>query len=207
MVSEKQLEKALSDYEEALKFTEKTHISDLRRIDGIKGVTENFDDFFYEYIYVICASGFRAKVAARLTPLLHGCNGDMNEMKKHFKNEAKLKAIAEVYKMKSEWSQLRESFKTPEDLEKLPRIGPIVKYHLARNIGVISVAKPDKHMIRWAEELTGKGTEEQVFNIIDALASKLDKRKGTVDFALWVWLSHNKGQENEDCCYGKLALR
>ena len=143
MFTEKQIEKAMSDYKEALAFTEKTHKKDLERIDSLDGVIEDFDKFFYEYIYVILASGFKAKVAARLTPLLYEKKGDYEEMLTVFKNKAKVKAISDVYAMRNEWKDLRKSFVDVDSLTQLPRIGPTVKFHLARNIGVKSVSKPE----------------------------------------------------------------
>ncbi|EAY16597.1 hypothetical protein TVAG_434340 [Trichomonas vaginalis G3] len=205
-LTEAQLKQACEDYEQALEFTFRVHKSDLERIDALNGVVEDFDKFFYEYVYVILASGFRAKVAARLCPLLVDCKGDLDKMREIFKNESKIKAIADVYQMKSKWKELRESFTSIDSLMQLPRIGPIVKYHLARNIGVCSCAKPDKHMVRWLEEITGSKDEDDVHVITDAIAKKVNKKEGTVDFALWVWLSHSRGEEME-CCNGGLALR
>lgn len=205
-LTEAQLKQACEDYDKAYEFTLKVHKSDLERIDGLNGLVEDFDTFFYEYVYVILASGFRAKVAARLCPLLVECKGDMDKMREHFKNEAKLTAIHKVYEMKPEWKELRERFTSIDSLTELPRIGPIVKYHLARNIGVCSCAKPDKHMIRWLEELTGSKEEDDVQVLTDAIAKKVGRKQGSVDFALWVWLSHSRGEEME-CCNGGLALR
>ena len=132
--------------------------------------------------------------------------GDFDEMLTVFKNEQKVKAIADVYKMKKDWPELRKKFTDVDSLTILPRIGPTVKYHLARNIGVKSVSKPDKHMIRWIKELTGKEDPEIVHEITSAIAKDVGKKEGTVDFALWVWMSHNRGEEME-CCHGGLALR
>ncbi|KAH0791132.1 hypothetical protein GPJ56_004943 [Histomonas meleagridis] len=205
-LNEKQLEKALSDYNLAYEFTKKTHESDLNRIDSLNGLMENFDDFFYEFVYVVLASGFKGRIAAKLTPLLVDCKGDMDKMGKIFKNKSKLNAINKIWNMKDQWDKLRSSFHTVNDLTSLPYIGDVTKYHLARNIGLISCAKPDLHLCRWAEKICGKGDEESVSKIINAIANKVGRKQGGVDFALWVWLSHNKGDELE-CCNGGYALR
>ena len=205
-ITDEQFKEALENYKEALEFTERTHKSDLERIDAMDGVVEDFDKFFYEYIYVILASGFRAKVAARLTPLLYEKKGDYDEMLTVFKNKAKVQAIADVYAKRDQWPEMRKSFTDVDSLMQLPRIGPTVKFHLARNIGVKSVSKPDKHMIRWIKELTGKEDPEIVHTLTSKIAKEVGKKEGTVDFALWVWMMHNRGEEME-CCHGNLALR
>ena len=40
-----------------------------------------------------------------------------------FKNKVKTKSIATVWKNKAQWNELRESFKSVDDLTKLPYIG------------------------------------------------------------------------------------
>lgn len=205
-ITDKQLSKAMEDYKEALEFTERTHKKDLERINSLDGIVEDFDKFFYEYIYVILASGFKAKVAARFTPLLYEKKGDIDQMLTVFKNKAKVQAIHDVYAMKDKWPEMRKRFTDVDSLTELPRIGPTVKFHLARNIGVKSVSKPDKHMIRWINELVGKEDPEIVHQLTSEIAKKVNKKEGTVDFALWVWMSHNRGEEME-CCHGGLELR
>lgn len=65
-------------------------------------------------------------------------------------------------------------------LDSLPMIGPITKYHLARNIG-LDYAKPDRHLIRLAEKFG--------YPDIQVMCTKLSAysgwRIGTVDVILW----------------------
>lgn len=205
-ITTKELEEALADYNKAYDFTVKTHKSDMDRINNLNGLMTNFDDFFYEYVYVVMASGFKGKIAARLTPELVKCHGDMGKMQQIFKNQRKLDSIKKVWDMKNDWEDLRKSFKTVNDLMKLPYIGEITKYHLARNIGLLSCAKPDLHLCKWVGKITGKNDEETVSMVTQAIADKVGRKQGTVDFALWVWLSHHMGEEAE-CCHGGYALR
>ena len=205
-ITKEQLEEALSDYNKAYDFTLKTHKSDMDRINGLNGLMKNFDDFFYEYVYVVLASGFKGKIAARLTPKLVECHGDMDKMLEIFKNTKKLNSIKKVWDMKNDWDELRKSFKTVDDLVKLPYIGDVTKFHLARNIGLLSCAKPDLHLCKWVEKITGNNDEKTVSMVTQAIADKLERKQGTVDFALWVWLSHHQGEEAE-CCHGGYALR
>ena len=162
--------------------------------------------FFYEYVYVVLASGFKGKIAARLTPELVKCHGNMEKMQKIFKNQRKLDSIRKVWDMKDDWDSLRKSFKAVNDLMTLPYIGEITKFHLARNIGLLSCAKPDLHLCKWAEKITGKNDEEAVSIVTQAISDKVERKQGTVDFVLWVWLSHHKGEESE-CCHDGYALR
>ncbi|OHT09829.1 hypothetical protein TRFO_21108 [Tritrichomonas foetus] len=202
----KQFDAAMKDYLEAYNFTLDTHKSDMERINSLNGLLKNFDDFFYEYVYVVMASGFKGKIAARLTPLLVDCKGNMAKMQEIFKNQRKLDSIKKVWDNKENWEETRESFKSVDDLLNLPYIGNITKYHLARNIGLLSCAKPDLHLCKWVEKITGDKSEDMVNKVTKEIAEKLKRKQGTVDFALWVWLSHNRGEEAE-CCHGGYALR
>ncbi|CAL5988300.1 Conserved_hypothetical protein [Hexamita inflata] len=91
------------------------------------------------------------------------------------------------------------------DLSRLPYIGPVTCYHLARNIGLSSCVKPDLHLKRLVNSLFGNDDEKFVQQIIQKLADQLQKTPGEVDFSLWVWLSH-EGCQKEGCC-GILRLR
>ena len=206
-MNEEKLGCAIEDYEKALEFCEKTHGSDLKRIDSLNGLMKDFDSFFYEYVYVVLASGFRAKIAARLCPLIVKCEGDMEKMTEIFRNQRKLNAISEIWKKKENWSEFRATLTTVDSLADLPFIGNITKYHLARNIGLMSCAKPDVHMVRWCCEKFGKEDEALVGKVTDAIAKRKGKKQGTVDFALWVWLSHQRGSLEAECCHGGYALR
>ena len=206
MYKPEDIEQALSDYNKAYEFTIKTHKTDLERIDSINGLMKNFDDFFYEYVYVVIASGFKGRVAARLTPLLVDCKGNMEKMQQIFKNQRKLNAIKDVWEKRNNWEELRSSFVNVDSLTNLPFIGNITKFHLARNIGLISCAKPDLHLCRWCKIICGKDDEEAVMDITKIIGEKVGSKQGSVDFALWVWLSHNKG-DVLDCCTGGYAIR
>eukprot|EP01139_Manchomonas_bermudensis_P005402 Amastigsp_a175054_37.p1 type:complete len:237 gc:universal Amastigsp_a175054_37:1250-540(-) len=186
----------------AVAFTRAHHGSDLARIDKRRTVVESFDEFFVEYTYVIVASGFRAKTAARMLGPLVACGGDEARMLEVFKNKAKVKALAEIWQRRDEWPQLRASFTSVDALKCLPRIGDTVKFHLARNIGLDSVAKPDLHLMAFAK---AAGATD-VHAMVRDLATANSMAVGSADFCLWVWLSHGRGATNE-CCDGGFELR
>lgn len=192
------------DFEAALKFTRQAHPGCFDRIASRTQLVPDFATFFEEYTYVVLASGFRATIASRLVPKMLAAEGQIDEMLEHFKNKGKVGAIASIWeKGQKDWPGLRASLSSVDALENLPRIGPIVKFHLARNIGLKSVAKPDLHLVRYA---AGHGYGD-VESMMEALGQISGVTVGAADFALWVWLSHDGGVWREGCCGGGLSLR
>jgi len=194
--------KLLNEFQEAQKFANLTHSEDIKWIESRKSLVHSFNDFFVEYVYVIVASGFRAKTAAQLTPKLASCDGNYDKMIDLFKNKQKCQAISDVWKLKPEWAKIRTELEDENSLMRFPRIGNIVKYHLARNIGLKSCVKPDLHLTQYAVSHGYNDTQKMVTEI----AKHYELAPGTADFMLWIWLSHNRGKENE-CCNGGFRLR
>jgi hypothetical protein len=64
MLTPAELESALCDYTKEIAFTMKIHVSDLNHIDSLDSLVADFDTFFDEFVSVVVASGFRARVAA-----------------------------------------------------------------------------------------------------------------------------------------------
>ncbi|KAJ3448201.1 hypothetical protein M0813_22134 [Anaeramoeba flamelloides] len=189
-------------FEKSVKFTKKTHPKDYERIDKRKQLVKTFEEFYKEYIYVVLASGFSSKTAAGLLDKMIEQNGDYDELIKIFKNKRKVKAISDMYQKKTVWKAFRKKLNKVNNLQKLPMIGQITKYHLARNIGLYSCVKPDVHLVRLAKRFHW----DNVKLMVEKLAKKYKMLPGTADFVLWVYLSHNEGEDNE-CCYGKRELR
>lgn len=77
-------------------------------------------------------------------------------------------------------------------LQTYPYIGPITRYHLARNLG-FDVVKPDRHLVRLARALD--------YGSPDALVSEIAKltgeRKGFIDYVLWRWLATRGSKDLE----------
>ena len=67
-------------------------------------------------------------------------------------------------------------------LKVLPWIGDVTKYHLAKNIGLADVAKPDVHL-EWCAEHCAAEVDE----LVSYLASKYQMTKHKVDAVLWEW--------------------
>ena len=193
------------DMMDAVAFALDTHGPDVGRIEErvAGGVVEEFDTFLAEYAYVVVASGFKAEFAARVVPSLLSRLPDLDAMRELFKNKAKTAAIVEVAAMRPRWAELRASFATPDDLMVLPRIGPVVKFHLARNIGLKACVKPDVHMVSYAAKM---GWNDPV-EMIETLAASHNINPGVLDFCFWVWMSHDCGKPRPNCCHGGKELR
>lgn len=138
----------------------------------------NAEHFASETIWVILNAGMKAQVAriieARIWPLLQA--GDSSSG--GFKHQLKCRAIDEVWTNRA---KLFEGWQAAEDklayCETLPHIGPITKYHLARNLG-LDFCKPDRHLVRIA------GDETPVV-MCQRLADATGDRIGVVDCVIW----------------------
>lgn len=65
-------------------------------------------------------------------------------------------------------------------IENLPGLGPITKYHLAKNIGLLDAIKPDIWVVRAAAAVNA--SPEQFGN---TMAEKLSVSKHLLDVAIW----------------------
>lgn len=205
----------LGDFIEAIQFVWEHHGPDLEWIKSRQSPVETFQDFYHEYTYVVMASGFRARIAARFVPLLIACEGDLDQMLLIFKNRRKCEALAKVWAMRDDWlDTLRPALIRGgvDGLVQLPHIGPIVKYHLGRNLGLCqSFAKPDIHLVRYVLPLSAAGDDDKfpadvfaahqlVQRVIGELSKHVKMPTGVVDFIMWIWLSHDRGNPIADCC-------
>ncbi|KAL0211557.1 hypothetical protein RCL1_005183 [Eukaryota sp. TZLM3-RCL] len=194
----------LSIFRTALDFVVEHHSPDLDWVSSRSSLCESFEDFFEEYCYVVIASGFRGKTAAKLVEKLVPLASNKSEMLKVFNNSRKINAISTVYQLKDKWNTLRISFKDMDSLKQFPYIGDVTKYHLARNIGLVSCVKPDLHLVRLAESCTFASPLKMVEFI--KKETKTNLSLGAIDFVLWIFLSHDKGKML-DCCNGGFRLR
>ncbi len=69
-------------------------------------------------------------------------------------------------------------------LQTFPFIGPVTRYHLARNIG-FDVVKPDRHIVRITEFFGYDDCDA----FVGEIAAQVLEPKGHVDFILWQWLA------------------
>ncbi|MEO6114556.1 MAG: hypothetical protein ABIP07_08940 [Sphingomicrobium sp.] len=131
-------------------------------------------------VYVIVNSGMKYEVAQgiymRCLRALHAGN----PVRKAFGHPGKAKAIDQIWAHREE---LFEAFLFSNDqLEfcaSLPWVGPVTKYHLAKDFG-IDVAKPDVHLARLA--IRDRTT---VARMCARLSRQSGFRIATIDTILW----------------------
>lgn len=70
------------------------------------------------------------------------------------------------------------------ELQKLPYIGPVTAWHLAKNLG-LDVAKPDRHLVR----LSGQLGYKEVHDLCASIAAATGNPVSVVDIILWRYLA------------------
>lgn len=149
-------------------------------VRDIKPLEEQEDwYFYYQYVWVVLNAGMKEQIARKI------CDRFFEE--KRFEvigHLGKRDAIKEAALHYKEWFGKLKSFKTQSArinyLETLPWIGPITKYHLARNIGIDTV-KPDRHLVRLAKEFEFTSPLEMCTYISQLIPEKI----GVIDLILW----------------------
>lgn len=155
----------------------------LHDIEWAEGVCApaSADAFAREAIYVICNSGMKAQVAHRIFERVwDALNRGQVIDDSVFRHKTKRAAIQRIY---DERKRLFREYNLAVDkiayLETIPHIGPIVKFHLAKNFGV-DCCKPDRHLIRIAH-----GYDMTPDEMCRKLAAATGSRIGTVDYVIW----------------------
>lgn len=147
------------------------------------GSPEDARTFFAEYAWVVINSGMKNQVAHRIweriqeSLLIHG-----HSVSQVFNHPGKSQAIQRAWENREELYQ--EYLRQPSEeklawLETLPWIGPITKFHLAKNLGM-DMCKPDRHLVRIAG---GYGMTPD--ELCSTLARATGDRIGTVDYVIW----------------------
>lgn len=136
--------------------------------------------FAREAIYVICNSGMSNVVAV---PIFRRCMKAVRSGRSArtvYGHPGKAEAIDWIWKHRK---RLFRMFANTSDIvefcEGLPWIGPITKYHLAKNLGA-DFAKPDVHLNRLAD---WEGVTAQ--QLCERLARETGYRAATIDLILW----------------------
>lgn len=158
--------------------------ADLRWAESV-GSPRNADAFGIEAAFVILNSGMKASVAAgiwaRVRPRLHA--GLLIQGSGVFGHDAKAQAIDWIWANRADLFARFLTLATPEAqldfLEALPWIGPVTKFHLAKNFG-LEVAKPDRWLVRLAEA-HGRSVDDLCLGLAHASGDRV----GLVDLVLW----------------------
>jgi hypothetical protein len=151
--------------------------------------------FLSEYCWVVYASGFRVSTIEAIFPDLETSfkGFELKELSKMksikpvlaiFNNERKASSFLEGSKIidKEGFPAFKKRLKNAgiDMLEELPGIGPITKYHLAKNIGLVDEAKPDVWLVRAADACSSTVQELVAF-----LSEKYVMSRHAVDVILW----------------------
>jgi hypothetical protein len=151
---------------------------EIKFVEERKFENQTADDFARQFMYVILNSGMNNKIAEGMytTAMKHGLQA--------IGHPGKRAAIIEGFANKEKWFETLRSKGTVDEklayLETLPWIGPITKYHLARNLG-IDVAKPDRHMVRIANQFNYPNIQK----MCEYLSLQTGDRIGSIDVTLW----------------------
>lgn len=101
-----------------------------------------------------------------------------------FRHPGKLGAIGEVAAVVAEvgFEVFRDRLRSDglNELARLPFIGPITRFHLAKNLG-LDVVKPDRHLVRMARA-AGYTDPEALCQVV---AEVTGDRLATIDVILW----------------------
>lgn len=165
------------------------------------------DEFAKEVFYVICVAGFRQETAKKMCKKVidyidQHQNPIFEELIKIYGNVNKVKAIIEVWNNRKELQSQFYKLSTPDDklefLSKLPHIGNITKFHIARNLG-INFVKYDIWIqrlgvalygdIEYVEKVSNSKLNPKIKEMCDKMFTDLEmqinEKTGYIDVVLW----------------------
>ncbi len=136
--------------------------------------------FLDEYVWVVLNSGMKNQVAHIIRRRIVAAIEAGRSVRSAFKHPGKSAAIeAMIDHHVPVFAQYLEAEDKLAFLQSLSWIGPITKYHLAKNLG-LDYAKPDRHLERIAGSY-GMTTD----TMCRALATATGQRIGVVDYVIW----------------------
>lgn len=152
---------------------------DITWAEGLEPCKTAFN-FWREFTFVVCNSGMKWEIGSSIYNKIMDAYARGKKARSVFGHAGKAAAIHEVYENRCRY--FIEYLAADDKLkycESLPWIGPITKYHLAKNLGM-DCCKPDRHLVRQAEKYNTTPA---------ALCKKLSEETGdrvvTVDTVIW----------------------
>jgi len=141
---------------------------------------DNADEFFNQYMWVVLSSGMKNQVARIIESRIYAAWAAGKPTSSAFNHQGKVKAIDIVRLNKdlyfNRWKNTQDKILC---LNKMPWIGSITAWHLAKNLGD-DVVKPDRHLVRLSQ--AEKTTPQE---LCQHLADQTGYRIATVDLILW----------------------
>lgn len=161
--------------------------------------------FFFEYVWVVLASGFKVAIARKyFDAFFESGNGRPEDcdISKLYNNKRKKEAIRKMqrsYVQRFAKLKYYDSFKDEHARDSsrflyiscLPFIGPVTKYHLAKNLG-LDFAKPDVHLTRLCNIFCFKDAQA----LCEEISEETKERVSVIDLVLWFYCSENPGYQN-----------
>ncbi len=182
-------------FEHAFAYAEEFHSPTLERYREIDVADLTPHLFWSEYLWVVYCSGFTPKVITGKFNGLMNAYGPWDfltswtfiwsRVQPVFANRVKCKNALKCRELmkSSGWDNFRAAYCTSiDELQQLPFIGAVTKYHLARNIGFDAV-KSDLHLVRLARTYGFAEPDDLCY----FLGGFSDERIGVVDFVLWAY--------------------
>lgn len=154
--------------------------------------------FLREAAWVVLSAGMSEATVSRVFPAIaEACGGfDPEWISEHrsaarsaclavFGHDRKIDAVLEIAVTARSLGAhgLRQALADPElFLRSLPYVGPVTWRHLAKNLGA-PVAKPDRHMMRFAQAAGWQSVDD----LCEGISSWLGDPVPVVDVVLWRW--------------------
>lgn len=137
-------------------------------------------DFFMEYSWVVLNSGMKEQIARKIWERILKAIADGKKAADVFGHKGKAVAIDSMREGRElAFSGYQKATDKLKFLQSLPWIGPITKYHLAKNLGHDCV-KPDRHLVRIAAK-EGKTPDQMCREIAQETGDRLTE----VDTVIW----------------------
>lgn len=138
------------------------------------------EEFADRAVYVICNSGMKNSVAEAIYEACMAALQEGKPVRRVFGHPGKGVAIQNIWNNREHlFLAYRLSAEPVDFLQCLPWIGPVTKYHLAKNLGA-DVAKPDVHLERLARR-----DKTTTHKLCRRLSRESGYRVATVDTILW----------------------
>jgi hypothetical protein len=178
------------------------HGDDIEWAEGLGRILPNPIYVMREAAWVVLNSGFRYEVVLKMWPRLsaafHGfdpakitdaCKPAALKVLHYQKKIDAIVAIAMV--VREDLDGLLRDRHEPEKLCRLPFIGPVTCYHLAKLLGADTV-KPDVHLTRAAK--AAGTTPQELCRLLGCLTGD---RVTTADSVLWRWGQLKRAREED----------
>ena len=165
------------------------------------------EEFAEEVFYVICVAGFKQTTAKKMCNKVKDYikehqNPQFDDMIKIYGNVNKVNAIIKVWNNRVDLQKNFYSLSTPEEkldfLSKLPHIGNITKYHIARNLGInfvkydiwiqrlgVALYGDEEYVEKVSNSKLNPKIKEMCDKMFSTLESQINEKIGYIDVVLW----------------------